>query len=371
VVRSVLLATSFPPALGGVETLLYQTSRRLADPPLVVAPIGTRAPDLHIAQVSTPLGARLAYRPLWRAHPSLYYALTFLGRAARAIRAWRPRVLQIGHVYLAPLGWLLGRRFNLPWVMYAYGQEVWRAGQPMGVSALDSRLRGAALRHANVVLSPGSFTSGLLADWSVDPRRVVCVPYGAEPRPPAPPPSGCTLLTVARLIPRKGVDTVLRALAELPPDVTYRVVGRGPDEARLRHLMRTLGVEHRVTFVGRVADLDAEYARASIFVLPARRTSDGALEGYGLVYFEAAAWGRAVIAGRSGGEIDAVVDGKTGLLVDGTSVQQVREAIRALLEDPARRERLGQAGRHRVETTHNWVQAAAVIGRALEDVCGC
>ena len=65
------------------------------------------------------------------------------------------------------------------------------------------------------------------------------------------------------------------ALAELPSDVTYRVVGRGPDEARLRNLAQRLGVADRVTWLGRVQDLDPEYQRATLFVLPARRTSDG------------------------------------------------------------------------------------------------
>jgi phosphatidylinositol alpha-1,6-mannosyltransferase len=176
---------------------------------------------------------------------------------------------------------------------------------------------------------------------------------------------------VARLVPRKGIDTVLQALAELPAEVTYRVVGRGPDEARLRELAQRLGVADRVTWLGRVDDLQAEYQRATLLVLPARRTSGGTLEGYGLVYFEAAAWGRPVIAGRSGGEVDAVVDGETGLLVDGTSVAGVRDAIASLLADPARLQRLGSAGRARVEATHNWSNAACVVDRVLEDVCGC
>ena len=96
-----------------------------------------------------------------------------------------------------------------------------------------------------------------------------------------------------------------------------------------------------------------------------RRTTDGDLEGYGLVYFEAAAWGRPVIAGRSGGEIDAVVDGETGVLVDGESVDQVSRVIRELLDDPARLQSLGAAGRRRVETTHNWQAAASAVDATL------
>src|SRR5262245_10278711 len=116
-VRSLLLAASFPPALGGIETLLYQTTRRLQDPPLVIAPRPASAPDLCVEQVTTGLIARASYRPAWRLHPSLHYLQTFWRPTLHAIRRWRPRVLQAGHVYLAPLAWLLARRLGLPFVV--------------------------------------------------------------------------------------------------------------------------------------------------------------------------------------------------------------------------------------------------------------
>jgi phosphatidyl-myo-inositol dimannoside synthase len=413
-VRSVLLTASFPPALGGVETLLYQTNRRLAEPPLVLAPASAadtlarrtrvpraddtpahpecvdRAADISVRRVHLNLLGRLAYRPLWCLHPSLHYLQTFWRPALNAAATWRPGVIQAGHIYLAPLAWLLARRLRLPFVVYAYGQEVWRTGRPMGVKAMDERLRGGALRAANRVFVPGTFTASLLADWRVSPQRIVGVPYGAEPRPAAPQPAGAApspsdaastlsgaaapsaarLLSVARLIPRKGIDTVIRALPSLPQSVEYRVVGGGPDELRLRQLAIAAGVAERVHFLGRLDDqaLADEYRNCTVFVLPARRTNAGDLEGYGLVYFEAAAWGRPVVAGRSGGEIDAVVDGQTGVLVDGNSVEDLSRTLQALLASPARLESLGAAGRHRVETTHNWPAAAAVIDRTLRDL---
>jgi phosphatidylinositol alpha-1,6-mannosyltransferase len=366
-VRSLLLAASFPPALGGIETVLYQTNRRLADPPLVLAPAPACAADLPVRALPTGLAARLSYRPLWAAHPSLYFLHAFLAHAHRAVHAWRPGVIQAGHVYLAPLAWLLARRLGLPFVVYAYGQEVWRAGRRMGQPRLDALLRGRALRAADRVLVPGCFTAGLLADWDVRPERIVAVPYGADPRPATAPPSGRSLLSVARLVPRKGIDVVIGAMRRLPPDVRYRIVGSGPDEQRLRKLAAALGVSERVHVLGRLdeASLADEYRRGTLFVLPARRTAEGDLEGYGLVYFEAAAWGRPTIAGRSGGEIDAVVDGRTGLLVNGESVEEVAAAVAGLLDDPSRLHALGAAARERVETSRNWRRAAQVVDATL------
>jgi len=369
-VRSLLLAASFPPAVGGVETLLYQTNRRLPEPPLVLAPAPVAAPGIQVRGVRSTLAARLAYRPLWQLHPSLHYLQAFWQPALQASATWRPQAIQAGHVYLAPLARLLARRLNVPFVVYTYGQEVWRRGRPMGLKLLDARLRGGALRAADRVLVPGPFTANLLGDWQVHTERLVSVPYGADPRPDAPAPTGMNLLTVARLIERKGIDTVIRAMASLPPSVEYRVVGGGPDEARLRQLAIAQGVAERVHFLGRLDEpaLADEYRRCTIFVLPARRTATGELEGYGLVYFEAAAWGRPVVAGRSGGEIDAVVDGETGVLVDGESVDQLACTIRALLADPGRLHALGAAGRQRVEQTHNWQAAADVLDATLVEL---
>ncbi|GAC1326838.1 MAG: glycosyltransferase family 4 protein [Chloroflexota bacterium] len=369
--RSVLLTSTFAPSLGGIETLLYETSRRMAEPPAVVAPAPSSAADLEVHQVRLSLGNRLVYRPAWRVHPTLHYLHAFWRPSVQAIRAHRPRVLLAGHVFLAPLAWVLARRLDLPFVAFAYGQEVWRGGARVGVSPLDALLRGKALRSAARVLVPGSFTSRLLADWNVASERMVAVPYGADPRPWTDPPDNeTTVLSVARLVRRKGIDTVISALRELPPDVVYRVVGTGPDEPRLRALAWSMGVSDRVHFLGRLDNdaLTREYQASTVFVLPSRVTDDCEREGYGLVYFEAAACGRPVVAGMSGGEVDAVVDGHTGVLVDGASTDAVRDALAALLVDPERRARLGRAGWKRVNETHNWACAARVVDATLQDV---
>jgi phosphatidylinositol alpha-1,6-mannosyltransferase len=371
VTRSLLLTTSFPPRTGGLETLLYQTNRRLHDPPLVLAPPPAGVSDMQVRVVPTgPLG-RMAYRGVWRVHPSLHYLTTFWRAALATVREWRPEVIQVGHVALAPLGWLLARRARRRWLVYAYGQEVLRPAVPGGGLPrwVDGRLRGGALRAADAVVVLGRFGAGLVEAWGVNPERIASdIPFGAEPRPSVGPPVGTGLLSVGRLVPRKGIDTVLRALVGLPEWVTYRVVGTGPDEPRLRRLAHDLGVEQRVTFLGRLpeADLAEEYQRCALFVLPARRTAEGELEGLGLVFFEAAAWGRAVVAGRSGGERDAVVDGETGVLVDGESVDEVTHAIHSLLDDPHELRRLGDNARERVETRHNWHTAAARLDHLLQ-----
>ena len=376
-VPSLLLATSFPPARGGMETLLYQTARRLASPPRVLAPSPAAAPDVDVRAVEvTPrrLRGRAAYHAAWAAHPALYYTSAFWRATVDAVSAHPPAVLQAGHVWLAPLAWLVARRLGRPFVVYAYGQEVWRhAPRRQGAPGADAWLRGAALRAADRVLVLGRFGAGLVGAWGVAPARIVCVPFGAEPAPPAPPASGTRLLSVCRLVPRKGVDTVIEALRWLVPrfpELEYRVVGSGPDAARLRALAQAQGVADRVRFLGQVSDaeLDTELAGCQLLVQPSRRTAEGELEGLGLVYFEAAARGRAVVAGCSGGEADAVVDGVTGRLVDGASTEAVAAVVGELLADAPQRARLGAAGRARVLATHNWGAAAAQVDAVLDEL---
>ncbi|MBV9356089.1 MAG: glycosyltransferase family 4 protein [Chloroflexi bacterium] len=374
-VPSLLLATSFRPTVGGMETLLYQTARRLSSPPLVIAPVPAAAPDLAVRAVQvSPRGiaGRLAYRAGWAAHPSLYYTSAF--RRATLEVARRSAVMQAGHVWLAPLAWQLARRHGRRFVVYAYGQEVWRGRRPrQGLPGLDALLRGAALRAADRVIVLGRFGASLVADWGVTAERIVRAPFGAEPRPAFPLPARNRLLSVCRLVPRKGVDTVIEALPRLVavyPDLEYRVVGGGPDAARLQALARRLGVAERVRLLGRVDDaaLEAELAGCRLFVQPSRRTAAGELEGLGLVYFEAAARGRAVVAGCSGGEGDAVVDGVTGRLVDGASAGAVAQVVGELLGDAGLLERLGSAGQQRVVERHNWRYAAACIDAMLAEL---
>ena len=199
-----------------------------------------------------------AYRPLWLAHPSLHYLARFWLPAVRGIKRWRPRVIQAGHVYLAPLARLLARRLRLSVRRVRVrpgGVARWAPHGPRSDWTPTCAARRCATPTA--CCRPATSRARLLDDWGVPSERIVCVPYGASPRPILEPPSGTTLLSVGRLVPRKGIDTVIRALSHLDAAVEYRVVGRGPDEARLRHLAVAEGVAERVHFLGRLDDADA------------------------------------------------------------------------------------------------------------------
>jgi phosphatidylinositol alpha-1,6-mannosyltransferase len=161
------------------------------------------------------------------------------------------------------------------------------------------------------------------------------------------------ILTVARLQSRKGHDTVIRSLPLLVPkfdDILYVIVGAG-DQTILKTLASDLNVADRVVFVSGLAesDLIALYGAASLYVMVSRWDSvSQEVEGFGMTYLEAAAAGKASIGGKHGGVADAIVDTKTGLLVDPESFQETAFAIDTLLSDESKATEMGLAGRSRV-----------------------
>jgi len=166
-----------------------------------------------------------------------------------------------------------------------------------------------------------------------------------------------TLLSLGRLVKRKGVDTVIKALASLDSEtkskICYLVAGTGEADYYLKELAALKEV--KVTFVGEVSDLEkwSFLDLCDIFVMPSR-SINGDFEGFGIVYLEANLYGKPVIAGRSGGVSDAVIDKETGLLVDPEKVEAVAAAIKFLVNNPEERQRLGKAGRERVIRDFLW-----------------
>jgi len=168
------------------------------------------------------------------------------------------------------------------------------------------------------------------------------------------------IISVGRLIHRKGQDVLIQALPEIAravPDVHLLFVGEGPYKSELDKLISDLGISDRVSFIGRVnfAELPKYLCAGDIFAMPSRSRLGGLeVEGLGIVYLEASACGLAVIGGISGGAPDAVLQGKTGFSVDGTSRTEVAAAVIKVLTDPVLSKNLGAQGRQWVVDQWRW-----------------
>ncbi|SIS47699.1 glycosyltransferase family 4 protein [Neptunomonas antarctica] len=157
-------------------------------------------------------------------------------------------------------------------------------------------------------------------------------------------------ITVGRLVPRKGIDTVIKSLPhvlESHPDAHYLIVGTGPIKDQLENIVTNLNLSSSVTFAGNIdhSELVAHYNMADVFIMPNRTMPDGDTEGFGLVFLEANACGIPVIAGRAGGASDAVINDLNGISVDGLNENEVSMAMLKLLDDPGLAEKLAAQGK--------------------------
>jgi phosphatidylinositol alpha-1,6-mannosyltransferase len=176
------------------------------------------------------------------------------------------------------------------------------------------------------------------------------------------------LLSVGRLQSRKGHDLVIRSMARLRsvrPDIRYLIVGDGDERPRLERLVREEGLGDAVRFAGKVPDeqLPDYYSAADVFVHPNRIDDDGDVEGFGMVFLEAAAAGLPVVGGNSGGVPEAVDHLRTGLLVGGRDVDEFVAAVLRLCDAPVLRTEMGQAGRQRVADRFSWSTSVEALNR--------
>lgn len=165
------------------------------------------------------------------------------------------------------------------------------------------------------------------------------------------------ILAVGRLVPRKGFDRLIESLKFLPNDRRLVILGDGNDRERLKELAKPH--ERQIDFIHDASDdiRDLWYAAADVFALPVRDEGSD-VEGFGIVFLEAAAHGLPVIAGRSGGAVEAVLDRKTGLLVDPENPQEIAENIEYLFMHRDLREEMGRAGRERAREDFTWEDRA-------------
>ncbi|QZT65317.1 glycosyltransferase family 4 protein [Mycolicibacterium austroafricanum] len=179
------------------------------------------------------------------------------------------------------------------------------------------------------------------------------------------------VVCVSRLVPRKGQDMLIRALPAIRqrvPGAALVIVGGGPYRTALHRLAHTFGVAEDVVFTDGVPgeELPAHHAMADVFAMPCRTRGSGLdVEGLGIVYLEASSTGVPVVAGRSGGAPETVVDGETGVVVDGWDVGAIAAAVGDLLADPARAAAMGAAGRQAVLDNWRWSRQAEKLARLL------
>jgi len=280
--------------------------------------------------------------------------------------------------------WWAHRSTGVPYLVYVYGGDLLRERRKLASDAPERWLKRWTARR----IFEDSAGVVAISEWSAALCRDVMAQGGVANVPPVlVNPLGTNpehfhparntgalrqrlglgdaplVVTVARLVPHKGIDVALAAVAALIrdyPRLRYLVVGDGEDAARLADRARALGISDRVVFAGTLSDADiAEaYATAQLYVGLSRVDSEINAEGFGIAFIEAAASGIPVVAGDSGGVRSAVRDGETGIVVDPRDASAAAAAIDQLLRDPERRDAMGRAGRRAAVEYFNWDRVA-------------
>lgn len=366
-----LVSELFPPAVGGSAEVFANVYSRIRESQTTVLTDRVARADRSFRAIRCVRERRMPKQwGLLNPRGLLTHALV----AADIRRLSRRRITAVhcGRVLPEGLSALLAfAAGGSPYACWVHGEEL---------TYIDSsrefrRLAATVFARARLVLANSSNTADLLVARGVPAALIHVVRPGVDTYRFRPRPAGTDALrqalldggdslclTVGRLQRRKGHDLVLEALAALGPRLTrvrYVIVGDGEERPRLESMVRRLGLEAIVRFIGRVSasDLPRYYAAADVFVHP-NRNEGGDFEGFGIVFLEAAACGIPAIGGRSGGVSEAVVDDETGLLVSGTDATELRDAMLGLLDDRDRRRAFGAAARARVLRDFTWQRAA-------------
>ena len=263
-------------------------------------------------------------------------------------QAWRerPGLIVSTHLNFGPLAMLARRSFGAPYILVAHGIDAW---------GITSASRKRALLKADLTLAVSNYTRDrLIQEVGLDPDRVKILPntfaadrFAIAPKPPrllrryGLRPDTPVILTVCRLADTecyKGYDQIIKAMPEIVravPEARYLLVGKGPDRPRIERLIAEAGVQDAVILAGFVPDeeLAEHYNLCDIFAMPSRA------EGFGIVYLEALACGKTVLAGNKDGSRDALGGGELGLLVDPDDTAEIAaEIIRVLRREHWRQE---------------------------------
>ena len=368
--RHLLVTNDYPPKVGGIQNYLWELWRRL--------------PPDRFCVLTRPHPTAAAF-DAGEAYPIVRSAASFLLPTPKVLREIRGLLGSTGAELVVfdpaiPVG-ALGPRLEVPYGVVLHGAEV---TVPARLPVLSTALR-RTLADAEIVISASRYAAcearrlcpDMAPDHYVPPGVDVerFVPLSGERRQAARRRLGVghgetMILSVSRLVPRKGMDRLIEAVARLAtgrPDLRLCIAGAGRDSGRLERLIRRTGAPARL--LGRVAEeqLADLYGAADLFAMLCRRRWFGLeQEGFGIVFLEAAAAGVAQVAGESGGAAEAVEHGVGGLVVqDPGDSGAVADALAALLDDPEQRRWLGSMARRRAEEQFSYDRLAGELCRVL------
>ncbi|MFC1804917.1 glycosyltransferase family 4 protein [Candidatus Omnitrophota bacterium] len=383
--KFLLITEQFPPLVGGASFHLYNLYSRM-DPDQVAVYTKKRPGSEEFDKKQK---IQISRHWIWEKSVSLLHPTSIIGPfwllfgVITQMLKQKPDILHCGTVY--PSGWcalIIKKFFGMPYIVYTFAEEIGHFNR----SRLKRFLITKVLRNAEAVISICDYTVNMLVGLGVEREKIFKIPPGIDLKVFRVGEETVTkeqlglegkvvLLTVARLEERKNHQVVLRALPRVLeefPNCAYVITGSGHTEKKLKMLVEDLSLKQQVIFTGEIPlwEIQNYYNLADIFIMVNREIPErGDLEGFGIVFLEAAAFKKPVIGGRSGGVTESVEDGTTGILIDDPlDRDEVAAAILKLLRDKELAVIMGKRAWARADKFYRWEKFRDEIIALNEDI---
>jgi len=373
--KSLLITLEFPPQTGGVSNYLFNIVNNFHIQDIIVLSEKTEKNPPSV-------GYKIYQRKLLTNYKFIWPKWVFLFFTARKIiKKEKIECIQVSHILpVGTVALMIKKYLGLPYLVYTHGMDILLPQS----SKRKTKLVKSILKNANNVIANSQFTKNELLKLGVDDKKITIVYPCASLIPKEVDlikqediiskfklNDKNILLTVGRLVVRKGHDMVIKSLKmilEKFPNTIYLIAGDGPNNQNLKKLAKSLNISDKVIFFGNTSndDLQIFYRLCSVFVMPSRKIKEcGDVEGFGSVFLEANLFEKPVIGGKSGGQSEAIKDNYSGLLVNPHNQDEITNAILILLQNPDYAKQLGQQGRQRVLENFNWNQQTKKIMNLL------
>lgn len=384
--KSLLITLDFPPRFGGVAGYYYNICKNLpADKIVVLAPAEKNSEEFDLKQ-NFPIIRSVKLKQIMSAKSGLlnisskinWLALT--KEIIQIAKNHQIELIQIGQVLpLGTVALMLKRRTGLPFIFYSHGMDIL---VPQKIARKKIILK-KIIKESQAIISNSHFTRSELGKLGADKNKIAVV-Y------PCPNISSShvdpltidqflkeyelknkkIILTVGRLVERKGHNQVIKALPNIlkrVPNTVYLIAGDGPNKDKLEKLVFSLKLGQSVKFINQVSNnlLATLYQICDVFVMPSRHLPNGDVEGFGMVYLEANLFGKPVIGGKSGGISEAILNEKTGLLVNPNDTFELSQAIISILVNDSFAHTLGIQGMQRVHDDFDWKTQVDILKNIL------
>ncbi len=358
--KTLLITIDFPPQRGGVANYLSNFSQNLPNNKIVIL-AGKKGEwqSFDDKQHYKIIRENLYYKNFWPKWLKTYFITKKIIKEEQIEQIIISHVLPMGYITLL---------LNKPFFIIFHGYDIMTAQK----NAWKNFWLKLIMQKAKHLLVNSNFTKNQIIRGGISENKITIV----HPCPNINPEnlnkaekeiikkeleldSKKIMISVGRLVKRKGFDKVIEAMPEVIkkfPNLIYLIIGKGEYKKELEKLAENLQVRGNIIILEDIADshLPCYYALADIFIMPSRIEKQTDVEGFGIVYLEANSFGKPVIAGKSGGVADAVIDGQTGILVEPNSASEIRKAILKLLTDQKLANKLGIQGQKRVKKEFQW-----------------